>query len=297
MKRRLFQISWLIIGITGFLSCGGEDDIDNSGGGSDDSISYAKKLAAFKDSLCSDVKFVSRKMKLTSYSFTPSYEIVRNQTSYIFNSDGTGVKKYIELTTTDQGFLASEEKFKWSLSGDNSYSLKIVSENSTSTLWSNVTIGPNHLTSDDGISLSKEKIFNTKTTDPNDIVGYSVTNMYTQIYSNEKIARGCFVSPCILTFYYKDGKVTRFIYSNLNARAAGMFSYTLGGEYTLKDGTIYLAIGYTGDEDLMWPMFGETKEKVSKYWIPIGTYKAETDGIIPIDNDVKYDFPYTNKNK
>ena len=283
--------------IFAFLSCGDEDDINNSGGESVDSISSAKRLAALKDSLCSDVKFVSRKMKLTSYSFTPQYEIVRNQTSYIFNRNGTGVKKYIELTTTDQGFLASEEKFEWTISGDKNYSIKIVSDNSTSTLWSNVTIDPNFLTSDDGIRLSKEKIFNTKTTDPNDIVSYSVTNMYTQIYSNDRLARGCFVSPCILTFYYKDGKVTKFIYSNLNARAAGMFSYTTEGEYTLKDGTIYLAIGYTGDEDLMWPMFGEIKETVGKYWIPIGTYKAETDGIVPIDNDVKYDFPYTNKYK
>lgn len=291
MRIRLLQLSWLIMSIMAFLSCGGDNDMEKSGGDNIDSISRAKRLAAFKDSLCSDVKFVSRKMKLTGYSFTPTYEIVRTQTSYIFNSNGTGVKKYIELTTTDQGFLASEEKFKWTLSGENSYSLEIVSENSTSTQWQDVTIDHIKLTHDSDINLSKEKIFNKKTTDPAEIVSYSVTNMYTQLYSNEKIARGCFVSPCILTLYYKDGKVTRFIYSNLNARAAGMISYKMGGDYTLIDGTIYLAIGYTGDDDIMWPMFSEQKEKIKKghYWIPIGTYKAETDGIVPIDNDVKYD--------
>ncbi len=259
----------------------------------DPAVIEARRLAAFKDSLCSGVKFVTRQYKRSSFFFTPIYDIIHTQTDYVFKSDGTGVKKFIELTTTDQGYLASEEKFTWTVSGEKEYSIRIFSEYAISTTWNNVTIGRDILSTGDGLTLYKEKLFNMYTTEPSDIASYSVTNMYTQIYSSVNTARGCYVSPCLLTFYFKDGKITRFLYANFNARAASITGYYMDGSYDLKDGKLYLVIGYRGDDELMWPMFSLEDRKISKgnYWIPIGTYIARTDGLVPIDNDIKYDFP------
>ena len=118
-------------------------------------------------------------------------------------------------------------------------------------------------------------------------------NLYTYQYSSESAAKGYFVAPCLLTLHYKDGRVTRFIYSNKNARGAIVpFSY-VSNTYTFKDSKLYLLIGFTGDDELMYPFFSEKDETITKghYYIPIGSYDSKTDLLTPIKDNVKYDFP------
>lgn len=254
----------------------------------------ARRLSAFKDSLCSNFKYVTRETFLGSYSFTPQYEIVKSQTDYLFTNDGTGIKKIIEMTSSWQGFETSEEKFKWSVSDDNSkFNINIMFDNHNSQIWKDVKIGYQLLSGVD-ISLQREKVFSKETTLPEEIESYSVSNMYISSFSTNEIPKGYVVSPCILSLYFKDGKVSRFVFSNLNARGANLpIASNKNGNYTFKDCKLYLEIGHVGEDEVTWPLFltEEEKQNAGAFNLPIGTYIGETDMFIPIDNNVIYDFP------
>lgn len=298
MNKTFFYLA-LMLCASFAISCGSDDDDpivpptneeQKDPQKEDPSEIAAKKMAEFKDSLCSNVKYVDRQSYKSAFSFTPTYDIIQSQTDYMFNADGTGVKKYIELTTTDQGFLSNEEKFTWSVS-DN-YSIKITPENNVSYTWHNVSVD-NHELKSSSISLLREVLFDEDKTDPSVFESYSIENLYTYQYSSERTAKGYFVAPCLLTLHYKDGRVTRFIYSNKNARGAIVpFSY-VSNTYTFKDSKLYLLIGFTGDDELMYPFFSEKDETITKghYYIPIGSYDSKTDLLTPIKDNVKYDFP------
>lgn len=236
----------------------------------------AKKIAAFKDSLCSGVKFVKRVTKSAKFDFTPTYEKVQSQTSYYFSADGTGKKKYIELTDTDRGYLSSVEDFEWSVLGEEKYSIKITPSNATSYRWTNVQIDQHELTSSE-ISLLREKQVDLKNPDIQSITFYSVSDLYTK-----KVGYTLFVTPCILTLYYKDGNVSRSVFANTIGRGGPFYDTS----------QMHFEIGWDEQEELFRHHNAAGENRREPLCVTVGEYDATTDLFVPIENNTKYEFPH-----